>query len=290
MLTFFHGSGVAASTMADLRTKVETARDSITKFEIVRQVLVRINDGGDATLRQRREVLKRVVEFEDFSTCWPEDQLRAKGLVAEIRRVIDVKDSFGRLRQEQEAERSKRQEEQRRKLTETNEKRARLCEVRRDLNFLFLETNPQFRGKSLEGVLNRLFALHGVLVREAFQRVGDAGEGVIEQIDGVISLDGDIFLVEMKWWDKPLGIGEVSQHLVRIFTRNCARGILISYSGYTNPAIVTCKEALSRMVVTLCTLQEVVRLLEGENDLKDFLREKVQAAIVDKNPFHQAEL
>ena len=139
-------------------------------------------------------------------------------------------------------------------------------------------------------MLNRLFALHGVLVREAFQRVGEAGEGVIEQIDGVISLDGKIFLVEMKWWNKPLGTGEVSQHLVRVFTRHCAKGILISYSGYTDPAVVTCKEALSRMVVTLCTLQEVVRLLEREKDLKDFLREKVQAAIVDKNPFHQPEL
>jgi hypothetical protein len=42
--------------------------------------------------------MKRLVEFEDFSTCWPDDQLKAKGLVAEILRVIDVKDSFGRMR------------------------------------------------------------------------------------------------------------------------------------------------------------------------------------------------
>jgi hypothetical protein len=41
------------------------------------------------------------------------------------------------------------------------------------------------------------------------------------------------------------------------------------------------------MVVTLCTLQELVRLLECDKELKDYLREKVQAAIVDKNPFLQ---
>jgi hypothetical protein len=285
VLTFFHGAGVPASILADFRTRVETAKDSINKYEIVRTILVRLNDGGDATLRQRREVLKRVVEFEDFSTCWPDDQLKAKGLVAEIRRVIDVKDSFSRMRQEQEAERNKRMEAEKRKTEKLNEKRTKLNEVRRDLYSLFSETDRQLRGKKLEGVLNRLFDLNGILVREAFQRVGDAGEGIIEQIDGVISLDGDIYLVEMKWWDKPLGTGEVSQHLVRVFNRNCARGILISYSDYTEPAVATCKESLSRMVVSLCTLQELVRLLERGEDLKDLLREKVQAAIIDKNPF-----
>ena len=289
VVTFFHGAGVPESLIADVRVKVETARGSITKLEIVRKVLVRLNDGGDATLRHRREVLKRVVEFEDFSTCWPEDQLKAKGLVAEIRRVIDVKDSFGRMRQEQEAERKIRMETEKRKADELNKKREQSAAVRKQLAALFSETNPQERGRKLEGVLNRLFELHGILVREAFQRVGDAGEGIIEQIDGVISLDGQIYLVEMKWWDKPLGTGEVSQHLVRVFTRNCARGILVSYSGYTDPAVHTCKESLAKMVVALCTLQELVRLVEREEDLKELLREKVQAAIIDKNPFHQPD-
>jgi len=289
VVTFFHGAGVPAHLLADVRMKVETAPTTINKYEIVRQVLVRINDGGDATLRQRREVLKRVVEFEDFSTCWPDDQLKAKGFVAEIRRVIDVKDSFGRMRQEQEAEHKKRMEAEKHKADELNKKLAQSAAVRKALAALFSEKNPQERGKKLEGVLNRLFELHGVLVREAFQRVGDSGEGVIEQIDGVVSLDGAIYLVEMKWWDKPLGTGEVSQHLVRVFTRNCARGILISYSGYTDPAIHTCKEALAKMVVALCTLQELVRLVEQDEDLKELLREKVQAAIIDKNPFRRID-
>lgn len=289
VVTFFHGAGVPASHLADVRAKVEAAPTTINKYEIVRQVLVRINDGGDATLRHRREVLKRVVEFEDFSTCWPDDQLKAKGLVGEIRRVIDVKDSFGRMRQEQEAERKKRMEIEKCKVDELNKKRDRSTAIRKELSRLFSVANPQERGKRLERVLNQLFEHHGILVREAFQRVGDSGEGVIEQIDGVVSLDGEIYLVEMKWWDKPLGTGEVSQHLVRVFTRNCARGILISYSGYTDPAIRTCKEALAKMVVALCTLQELVRLVEKEEDLKELLREKVQMAIVDKTPFREID-
>jgi hypothetical protein len=136
-------------------------------------VLVRLNDGGDATLRERREVLKWVVEFEDFSTRWSDDQLKAKGLVSEIRRVIDIKYSFGRMRQEREV-------------------------VKKDLYSLFGPMDPQKRGKKLEGVLNRLFRTSEILIHEAFVRIAATCEGIVEQIDGVIELDGEIYLVEMK--------------------------------------------------------------------------------------------
>lgn len=287
VLVFFKGAGVASTITADLAQKVATDKGSVNKYEIVREVLVRLNDKGEATLRERREVLKRVVEFEDFSTCWPNDQLKAKGLVAEIRRVVDVKDSFGRMRQEQEAERKQRIDPEQQRRAALKERKTKLEQVKKDLYALFGLTDAQKRGKQLEGVLNRLFATGGILVREAFTRVAPTGEGVIEQIDGVIEMDGEIYLVEMKWWDKPLGTGEVSQHLVRVFSRHCARGLLISYSGYTDPAIVTCRESLSRMVVALCGLQEIVQLLEREDDLVEFLKKKVRAAVVDKNPYHR---
>ena len=147
--------------------------------------------------------------------------------------------------------------------------------------------DPHKRGKQLEDVLNRLFQTTGLLVREAFTRGAPTGEGVVEQIDGVVELDGEIYLLEMKWWDKPIGTGEVSQHLVRVFSRNCARGLLISCSGFTEPAVTICRESLARMVVALCGLQEVVQLLEREDDLAEFLRKKVRAAVIDKNPHHR---
>jgi restriction endonuclease Mrr len=286
VLVFFQGAGVAAELMEDYQRKVAVARDTVNKYEITREVLVRLNDRGEATLRERREVLKRVIECEDFSTCWPNDQLKAKGLVGEIRRVVDVKDAFGRMRQEQETERKKRLDEEKKKVATQNDRRAKLEQVKKDLYSLFGQSNPQQRGKQLEEVLNRLFQTAGIAIREAFVRVGTIGEGIVEQIDGVIELDGEIYLVEMKWWDKPLGTGEVSHHLVRVFSRNCARGLLISYSGFTDPAITTCKEALARMVVTLCGLHEVVQLLDREDDMAEFLRKKVRAAVIDKNPYH----
>src|SRR5207245_1619361 len=83
VLLFFRGAGVPDTMLADLRKQLDTvAREDLNKFEIVRTVLRRLNERGERTLRERREVLKRVVEFTNFDTCWPADQLKAKGLVA----------------------------------------------------------------------------------------------------------------------------------------------------------------------------------------------------------------
>lgn len=287
VLLFFKGAGVDSALTSDLTIRVEEDPESINKYEIVRTVLTRLNEKGDSTLRERREILKRVTEFEDFSACWPADQLKAKGLVAEIRRVVNVKDSFTRMHQEREEERKKRQVEQQAKLEEAQRRRGKLSEVKTALFSLFSESNSQKRGKALESVLDRLFEVSGILIRESFTLKGSQGEGIIEQVDGVVEIDGELYLVEIKWWNEPLGISEVSQHLVRVFNRGHARGIFISASGYTQPAISTCKEALQKSVVVLCKLEEIALLLEQEKDMRDFLKAKINAAIIDKNPLYE---
>jgi restriction system protein len=285
ILLFFKGAGVSSDSTKDLEKRVKQNRTSITKYEITRVILTRLNEKGEAGLRERREVLKRVVEFEDFSTCWPEDQLKAKGLVSEIRRVVNIKDSFTRMKVEREKERERYTGEYEKRVQEIQDRRRVLEEIKKEFYSLFVEQSEQERGNKLEKILNRLFEINGILLRESFRRIGEKGKGVIEQIDGVIELEGEVYLVEMKWLKDLVGIDDVSRHLVRIYHRNSSRGIFISYTEFTNSALETCKEALQRTVVTLCILQELVSLLEREGDLKDFLKRKIQAAIIDKQPF-----
>jgi restriction endonuclease Mrr len=132
-----------------------------------------------------------------------------------------------------------------------------------------------------------LFKAFDIGMRDAFTLVNEPGEGTTEQIDGVVEIEGQIYFVEMKWWNTPLGKAEVSQHLVRVYHRAEGRAIIISASDFTAAAISVCKEALQQKVVVLCTLQEIVGLLEDQGDLKEMLKKKVQAAIIDKNPFSQ---
>ena len=85
VLLFFRGAGVPNSLLEDIAQRLNIAPSEINKFEITRSVLDRLNARGEATLRERREVLRRVVDFTNFDSCWPDDQLKAKGLVASIR-------------------------------------------------------------------------------------------------------------------------------------------------------------------------------------------------------------
>lgn len=287
VLTLFRGAGVELALMQDLASQVKVDPKGIGKHEIARTVLTRLNEKGETTLRERRELLRRITEWEDFSTCWPDDQLKAKGLVAEIRNIVNVKDTFTRINLEREEERRRRRAEYQAKLQEVQLRKEQLLAVKSDLCSLFNQQNHWKRGKALESVLDRLFQLYGILVREAFTLVGDEGQGIVEQIDGVIEIDGAVYLVEVKWLTQPVGKGEISEHLVRVFSRGDARGIFISASDYTEPAIATCKDALHHMVVVLCRLKEFIDLLEDEKDLKAFLKEKINAAIIDKRPFHE---
>jgi restriction system protein len=285
VLLFFKGAGASPSTFQDIAEQIKQDRRSVNKFEITRTILARLNEGGDVMIRARREVLKRVTEFEDFSMCWPEDRLAAQGLVEQVRKVINVKDSFTRMRMEQEAERRLRQAEQQAKLENLRARREEYQQIKDALNKLFSETNPQRRGRDLEGILNRLFRFSNILTKESFTLRGTEGEGIVEQIDGAVEFDGTIYLVEMKWWNQPLGVPEVSQHVVRVFNRGNVGGIVISAAGFTDPAIAIARDALSQKVVVLCDLREIVMLLDREADLLEFLRSKVRAASIDKVPY-----
>ncbi|TPG50275.1 restriction endonuclease [Rhodanobacter glycinis] len=286
VILFLRGAGVAQEDLTEVESSLRADRNAINKFDIVRNVLTKLNARGDSGLRPRRELLKRTVEFESFETCWPTDQYKAKGLVASIREAVDAKDSFTRMRQEREAEREVVLDRQRAKQVAVGQKRAKIEAVSKRLSALFaMDDKPQERGKLLEAVLNDLFKAYEILVREDFRRRDTDNAVVLEQVDGVIELDGTIHLVEMKWLKDPVGVAEFGPHLVRIFGRANASGIFISNSGYTEPVIKQCAEFLNQRTTFLCSLQELVMLLQRQDDLLAFLKRKAHAAIIDKKPF-----
>lgn len=286
VLLFFRGAGATNAILNDLAQRLEHAPAEVNKYELARTVLDRLNAKGEATLRERREVLRRIVEFANFDTCWPNDQLKAKGLVASVREVVNQKDAFTRMNQAREQERQARVQDSQNALRLKHERMAKIDAAKGELYALFGSSmSPQSRGKRLESALNNLFAAYGILVQEAFHLVGEAGEGVIEQIDGVIEMKGALYFVEMKWYQTPIGKAEIAEHLVRLMSRAEGRGIFISASDYTEPAIHTCREFLQHKLVALAGLHEIAHLLEHRGDLSDFLWSKVQAAQIHKDPF-----
>jgi restriction system protein len=287
-IDFFRGAGVPERYLKDLAKRVATDRDRINKFEIARTVLVRLNEAGDAMIGPRREILNRIVKTESFEHCWPNEQLAARGAVEAVRRTIHQRDAFTRMEVEKDRERSERLREKRAEIERRAQAREQREQLRTDLARLFGERDPWKRGKSLEGVLNRLFALDGILLKESFQLRGDEGVGIVEQIDGVVTIDGEVYLVEMKWLKEPVGVAEIAPHFVRVFSRNAARGIFISASGFGQPAVKQSADALGKMVSVLCELEEIVRLLDQlDANIAEYFREKVQVAIMERRPLYR---
>jgi len=254
---------------------------------IARDVLRWLNEGGDKTLAPRREVIKRVSEFEDFSTCYESDRYKAQGLVAQIQKVVNVKDSFTRINLERERERKHRQELHVASIKAKQKEAEERAVIKDSLYKLFAETDPYKRGKRLEGILNSLFSLAGFLIREAFTVRGDEGQGIIEQIDGAVEIDGMLYLVEMKWWDKPIGRQEIAPHFVSVYGRGNVGGIYISYSGYSPAAIEDAKTGLAQKVFVLSEVQEIVQAIERETNLTGFFKEKINRAKSERNPFYK---
>lgn len=286
VIIFFKGAGVSAKHLSDLQNTVQVDRESINKYEISRTVLQRINEKGDSELRTRREVIKRIVEFEEFSTCWSTDQMKAKGCVAELRKIVNVKDSFTKMNHERKREKETRIAESKKAIDQVNSKRKEIDSLKQEFFSLFgMDSEPQKRGKQLEKVLNGLFRVYGVLIKEDFKRKSPDCPGVIEQIDGIVEFEGNIYIVEMKWVKEPIGVDKIAPHLVRLFNRGDARAIFITSNGYTEPVIAECREVLSQKTIVLCTLQEIVCLLENQGDLVQLLKQKVRAATGDKDPF-----
>jgi hypothetical protein len=185
---------------------------------------------------------------------------------------------------EREKERKERLEASQHELREQQKRKSELEGIRRQFFSLFSEPNPYKRGKALESVLNQYFAFSGILVSEAITVKGDQGAGIVEQIDGVIQIRGQLYLVEMKWEQETLGRDKVSSHLVRVFNRGLAGGIIISYSDYSPAAVADCKDALRDKAVILCKLEELVRVLDRQADLIGLFHAKLDAAIVHRNP------
>ena len=288
VVLFFRGAGVPESLCADLNQTILTDKDSISKYEIARMLLTRINEGNDIYLRQRRELLKRVSEFEAFTTCWPKDQMSARGYVAEVQKTINTKDAFTRMDIEREKEQSKNKREQQQKVETIRAEAEKIEAIKKRYYALFSIDNPQERGKKLEEVLNALFAAHNILVREAFTVCGSDGEGIVEQIDGVIELDSHVYLVEMKWHTKPISNQHIHQHLGRIFSRPRPNGIFISASGFTDSAIIASKEGLIRNATfILMDFEEFIKIFEDRLSLIHYVREKIMKALIDKEPYHK---
>jgi len=113
------------------------------------------------------------------------------------------------------------------------------------------------------------------------QAAGQGGQ-TLEQIDGAVEIDGQLYLVEAKWHKDPIGVQDVQVLLSRLFLRpGQPRGIFISANGFSPAAVNAQKEATSQRILLLCDLAQIVQVLEREESIGDFFKDKANRVITD---------
>lgn len=75
VVLFFRGCGVDRVFLAGIERRLQDD-PGFKKYHITRAILTHVNDLGDSGLGQRRQILKRISEFDDFSSCYSDNQLK----------------------------------------------------------------------------------------------------------------------------------------------------------------------------------------------------------------------
>ena len=279
VLNFFTNAGVPAKLILDWQSAVDANRKSVTKFEMVRDILERLCRHGDMYLGELRQVLKLVVEWHEFSGSWETDAVKARGHVARLRELVGHKDTVTQVKQAAEA-----QEIQLRRARESDsrakaEKEARLAEIDKRFARCFVLDNPQRRGEVFEAVANDYFREEGIQVSEPFSVFTRGGTKVFEQIDGAVEVGGHLFLVEIKWWSTAIDQKEAGAFCHKVLTRPNCGGIFMVNPHLSPGAVESLELGLkSAATFTSLTLHELYTCLRERASLIDLLRGKITKA------------
>lgn len=284
LLLFFENVGVPKQYLQTYYILLDRNRSQFKKFDVTREILAVLNEQAEKMLGVRRRLLQRVIEFDSFETCYPNDKDRAKANVLDIQKLVKLKDTVTKYENYLSKEQSEKIKIQQEKIEKIRKSKAQFEDLCQRFSKLFSVQNPQERGKKLEKVLNDIFGYFKIGVKEDFVIYDDETGKNYEQIDGVVEINHYLTLIEMKWEKNPIGADKVGRFMSRLLVRKNVDGLIISYSSFTDTAISTAKEALSISVLALVDLKDIFEVLNREKDLAEFLEEIVKNVKLYKNP------
>ncbi len=131
---------------------------------------------------------------------------------------------------------------------------------------LHAATNPQQRGRDFELWLNELFMAFDLLPRRSFVLQG-------EQIDGAFTHSTDNYIVEARWWKKPVERSDLAvfETKVRGKGKN-ALGLFVSVNGFTSGALAAYSSSTPFVVMDGSHLLAVLEQRIALDDLLDRMK------------------
>lgn len=134
---------------------------------------------------------------------------------------------------------------------------------------------PQQRGLRFEEFLREMFAAFGLKPRAAFKLHG-------EQIDGSFDLAREIYLLEAKWTQDPIGAADLRILQSKVAEKTTwTRGLFVSFAGFTAEGL----SAFGRGKSVVCLSGEDIYVALGRGlHLADVLERKVRHAAETGEP------
>ena len=157
LLLFFQNVGVPSTYLQPYYLLLNTNRSQFKKFDVTREVLATLNEQTEKMLGVRRKLLQRIVEFDSFETCYPNDKDRAKANVSDIQKIVKLKDTVTKYENYLSREQCEKIQEKQKVIDKLCQSRKHFVDLEQRFAQLFSIQNPQERGKKLEQVLNDIF-------------------------------------------------------------------------------------------------------------------------------------
>jgi len=135
---------------------------------------------------------------------------------------------------------------------------------------------PIKRGFAFEKFLKELFDANGLKGRDSFRNTG-------EQIDGSFELNGETYLLEAKWQNKPIGVSDLRSFNGKVQDKaSWSRGFFLSESGFSDDGLAAFGRGNSVVCMDGLDLYE---MLDKSWSFAHILNLKVRRAAETGKPF-----
>lgn len=251
------------------------------KYHIVSPVLDVLNDTAQG-IGSLRRILQETLAYKDGNhLLWlPDGQKRkreAERSLEHLRLLVKQHDAAKQTLEEQRQARLRKIEEAKRGAL-FRSKLAEICD-----RFLRFCQNPDHRkrGYGLEALLHDLFTLFDLSPRGPFRRIG-------EQIDGAFVLEGDHFLLEAKWQENQVNLGDLRDLDGAVASSlDNTLGLFLSINGFSPEAIEGYSQG-SRPKLICADGADLIAVLECRIELPDLLLRKKDFAVQKRRIFVRA--
>ncbi|MGH9353907.1 MAG: restriction endonuclease [Terriglobia bacterium] len=251
------------------------------KFHIVSPVVDALNGNAEG-IGPLRRILQETLAYTDGNhLLWlPDGQKRkreAERSLEHLRLLVKDHDAAKQSAEEARQARLRRVEEAnsgalfRSKLSDVQNRFVKLCQ----------DADHRKRGYGLEELLYDLFLLFELSPRGAFKRTG-------EQIDGAFVLAGDHYLLEAKWQEKPVNLGDLRDLDGAVGSSlDNTLGLFISINDFSPEAIESYSQG-SRPRLICMDGADMIAVLECRIELPDLLLRKKDFAVQKRRVFVRA--